>query len=75
MEETKPLAQSRKRPLQHEIQDSPHYKMRGLLKDLRPHFIEVWFLLITPVHRILCGFSLPVSSFRAWCDVSFNSMV
>ncbi|KAH6779872.1 hypothetical protein C2S52_011109 [Perilla frutescens var. hirtella] len=41
MEEPKPLHQSRKRPLQHEIQDSPYYKMRALLKDLRPHFIEV----------------------------------
>ncbi|XP_057780503.1 uncharacterized protein LOC130999060 [Salvia miltiorrhiza] len=48
MEELKPVPQSRKRPLQHEIQDSPYYKMRGLLKDLRPHFIEV---LRTPDFR------------------------
>ncbi|KAL1549865.1 hypothetical protein AAHA92_17899 [Salvia divinorum] len=48
MEESKPVPQTRKRHLLHEIQDSPCYKMRGLLKDLRPHFIEV---LKTPDFR------------------------
>lgn len=62
MEEAKPVPQSRKRHLQHEIQDSPYYKMRGLLKDLRPHFIEVRFFLpislfiVSSVNRILLRF-------------------
>ncbi|XP_047319480.1 uncharacterized protein LOC124922812 [Impatiens glandulifera] len=33
--------QSKKRPLNQNIQDSPYYKMRLIVKDLRPHFIEV----------------------------------
>ncbi|KAI3449186.1 hypothetical protein Pfo_005851 [Paulownia fortunei] len=51
MEEPKVLPQSRKRPLEldaADIQNSPYYKMRALLKDLRPHFIEV---LKTPDFR------------------------
>ncbi|XP_042046452.1 uncharacterized protein LOC121792535 [Salvia splendens] len=44
MDEPKPVPQSRKRPLPH----SPYYKMRQLLKDLRPHFIDV---LKTPDFR------------------------
>ncbi|KAL1546295.1 hypothetical protein AAHA92_22910 [Salvia divinorum] len=45
MDEPKPVPQSRKRPLQ---QHSSYYKMRELLKDLRPHFIDV---LKTPDFR------------------------
>ncbi|KAK6142818.1 hypothetical protein DH2020_023166 [Rehmannia glutinosa] len=43
MEEPKVLPQSRKRPFEQNtpnIQDSPCYKARAVLKDLRPHFIE-----------------------------------
>ncbi|KAL6557196.1 hypothetical protein OROMI_017546 [Orobanche minor] len=43
MEDSKVLPQSRKRPFEQtatRIQDSPHYKVRAVLKDLRPHFIE-----------------------------------
>ncbi|KAL1547636.1 hypothetical protein AAHA92_15967 [Salvia divinorum] len=45
MDEPKPVLQSRKRPLQ---QHSSYYKMCELLKDLRPHFIDV---LKTPDFR------------------------
>ncbi|KAL6565938.1 hypothetical protein OROHE_004993 [Orobanche hederae] len=44
MEDSKVLPQSRKRPFEQtatRIQDSPHYKVRAVLKNLRPHFIEV----------------------------------
>lgn len=44
MEEPKATSNSRKRPLENEIsgiQNSPYYKMRAVLGDLRPHFIEV----------------------------------
>ncbi|KAI3444556.1 hypothetical protein Pfo_001221 [Paulownia fortunei] len=51
MKEPKAFPQSRKRPLEHataHIQNSPHYKMRAVIRDLRPHFIEV---LKTPDFR------------------------
>ncbi|KAL3829653.1 hypothetical protein ACJIZ3_018455 [Penstemon smallii] len=48
MEDSKAFTESRKRPLELNIQDSPYYKMRALLKDLRPHIIEV---LKTPDFR------------------------
>ncbi|KAK4418638.1 hypothetical protein Salat_2276600 [Sesamum alatum] len=44
MEEPKPFSESRKRPLEHvaaHTQNSPQYKMRAVLRDLRPHFVEV----------------------------------
>ncbi|XP_073146856.1 uncharacterized protein [Henckelia pumila] len=40
MEEPKPFQQGRKRSLE-QFQDSPYYKLRVALKDLRPHFIQV----------------------------------
>ncbi|KAL0379530.1 UNVERIFIED_CONTAM: hypothetical protein Sangu_0017300 [Sesamum angustifolium] len=44
MEEPKPFPGSRKRPLEHvaaHTRNSPQYKMRAVLRDLRPHFVEV----------------------------------
>ncbi|KAL7121349.1 hypothetical protein ACP275_02G177000 [Erythranthe tilingii] len=51
MEEPKTLPESRKRPLENDtvsIQNTPYYKIRAVLRDLRPHFIEV---LKTPDFR------------------------
>ncbi|KAG8363323.1 hypothetical protein BUALT_Bualt19G0010400 [Buddleja alternifolia] len=51
MEDPKVVPQSRKRPLEQntaDIQNSPYYKMRAVLRDLKPHFIEV---LKTPDFR------------------------
>ncbi|KZV37106.1 hypothetical protein F511_12741 [Dorcoceras hygrometricum] len=40
MEEPKPFQQGRKRTFE-QFQESPYYKMRVALRDLRPHFIQV----------------------------------
>ncbi|XP_075494289.1 uncharacterized protein LOC142531903 [Primulina tabacum] len=44
MEEPKPFQETRKRTVE-QFQESPCYKMHVVLKDLRPHFIQV---LMTP---------------------------
>ncbi|KAL6513596.1 hypothetical protein OROGR_021082 [Orobanche gracilis] len=60
MEDSKVLPQSRKRPCEQtatSIQDSPHYKVRAVLKDLRPHFIEVRVIFESSRSRILPSLS------------------
>ncbi|KAL8495267.1 hypothetical protein ACS0TY_019424 [Phlomoides rotata] len=74
MEESKPQPESRKRSLEQSIQDSPYFKMRVLVRDLRPHFIEV---LKTPDFRncqaadeIRQGMNQLMELYREWTSQS-----
>ncbi|KAG6434338.1 hypothetical protein SASPL_105963 [Salvia splendens] len=68
MDEPKPVPQSRKRPLPH----SPYYKMRQLLKDLRPHFIDVRFFLANSSFYFIdfcCRLSLSAVLFSVLAEI------